>query len=107
MRSLRPTQLSYQTDKSWTDDLPVCKQSGVGFNTNQIYREDDHRQQEHSFEDRSCHCKFDDNLYLYGIFDGHDSIRAADFCFQRFAAEILLEQWDKQKNDEETKEVLR
>lgn len=107
MRSSRPTQLSYQTDKSWTDDLPVCKQSGVGFSTNQIYREDDHRQQEHSFEDRSCHCRFDDSSYLYGVFDGHEGTRAADFCFQRLAAEILLEQLNEKKTDEETKEVLR
>lgn len=107
MRSLRPTQLSYQTDKSWTDDLPVCKQSGVGFATNQIYREDDHRQQEHSFEDRSCHWRFNDTSYLYGVFDGHESARAADFCFQRLAAEILLEQLNEKKSDEETKEVLK
>ncbi|KAK5644909.1 hypothetical protein RI129_006209 [Pyrocoelia pectoralis] len=107
MRSLRPTQLSYQTDKSWTDDLPVCKQSGVGFATNQIYREDDHRQQEHSFEDRSCHWRFNDTSYLYGVFDGHESARAADFCFQRLAAEILLEQLNERKSDEETKEVLK
>ncbi|KAK4875764.1 hypothetical protein RN001_012186 [Aquatica leii] len=107
MRSLRPTQLPYQTDKSWTDDLPVCKQSGVGFATNQIYREDDHRQPEHSFEDRSCHCRFDDTSYLYGVFDGHESARAADFCFQRLAAEILLEQLNEKKSDEEIKEVLR
>lgn len=40
---------------SWTDDLPVCQLSGVGFSTNQIYREDGFRQEEHEFEDRSFH----------------------------------------------------
>ncbi len=40
---------------SWTDDLPVCHQSGVGFATNQIYREDGFRREEHDFEDRSIH----------------------------------------------------
>ena len=40
---------------SWTDDLPVCHLSGVGFATNQIYREDGFRREEHEFEDRSIH----------------------------------------------------
>ncbi|XP_018336381.1 TGF-beta-activated kinase 1 and MAP3K7-binding protein 1-like [Agrilus planipennis] len=107
MRSLKPIQSFYQTDKSWTDDLPVCKQSGVGFSTNQIYREDGHRQEEHPFEDRSCHCSFDDGSCLYGVFDGHEGTKAADFCFQRMAAEILLGQLNEARTDEEVKEVLR
>lgn len=41
--------------QSWTDDLPVCYLSGVGFATNQVYREDGFRQEEHEFEDRSIH----------------------------------------------------
>lgn len=97
----------YQTSKSWTDDLPVCKQSGVGSCTNQIYREDGYRQEEHKFEDRSFHCKFDDTSYLYEVFDGHEGCKAVDFCFQRMAAEILLGQLIEKNTDEEVKEVLR
>lgn len=92
---------------SWTDDLPVCKESGVGFSTNQIYREDGYRQEDHSFEDRSFHCKYDDSTFLYGIFDGHEGSRAANFALQRMAAEILLGQLNGKATDEEVKEVLR
>lgn len=95
------------TSKSWTDDLPVCKLSGVGFSTNQIYREDGSPQEDHKFEDRSFHCKFDDTCYLYEVFDGHEGTKAVDFCFQRMAAEILLGQLNEKKTDEEVKEVLR
>lgn len=107
MRLSRPFQLALQSSKSWTDDLPVCKLSGTGFSTNQIYREDGNRQEEHPFEDRSYHCKFDENSYLYGVFDGHEGSKAADFCFQRLAAEILFGQLTGKKSDEEVKEVLR
>ncbi|KAK0082632.1 hypothetical protein PV325_010080 [Microctonus aethiopoides] len=92
---------------SWTDDLPVCKNSGLGFSTNQIYREDGYRQEEHSFEDRSFHCKYDESTFLYGIFDGHEGSQAANFALQRMAAEILLGQLNGKTTNEEVKEVLR
>ncbi|KAF7382415.1 TGF-beta-activated kinase 1 and MAP3K7-binding protein 1-like isoform X2 [Vespula maculifrons] len=95
------------TQYNWTDDLPVCKQSGVGFSTNQIYREDGYRQEEHPFEDRSFHCKYDDTTFLYGVFDGHEGTKAANFAMQRMAAEILLGQLTGKSTDEEVKEVLR
>ncbi|KAI4479641.1 PREDICTED: TGF-beta-activated kinase 1 and MAP3K7-binding protein 1-like [Polistes canadensis] len=95
------------TQYNWTDDLPVCKQSGVGFSTNQIYREDGYRQEEHPFEDRSFHCKYDDTTFLYGVFDGHEGTKAANFAMQRMAAEILLGQLNGKFTDEEVKEVLR
>ena len=47
--------VSLQEHSCWTDDLPVCHLSGVGFSTNQIYREDGLRREEHEFEDRSFH----------------------------------------------------
>lgn len=43
--------------KSLTDDLPVCYLTGAGFSTNQIYRDDGTRQEEHKFYDRSFHCQ--------------------------------------------------
>lgn len=95
------------TQYSWTDDLPVCKQSGVGFSTNIIYREDGYRQEEHPFEDRSFHCRYDDSTFLYGVFDGHEGTKVANFAMQRMAAEILLGQLNGKSTDEEVKEVLR
>lgn len=65
--------------------------SGVGFLTNQRYREDGGRREEYEFEDRSFHFNVDDT-YLYGVFDGHDGPRASDFTVQRLPAELLLGQ---------------
>ncbi|KAK3586022.1 hypothetical protein CHS0354_033144 [Potamilus streckersoni] len=90
---------------SWTDDLPVCRLSGVGFSTNQIYREDGNRREEHEFEDKSFHFRMDD-IFLYGVFDGHDSARASNFAAQRMPAELLLGQLQNKTTDEEIKEVL-
>ncbi|KAL0276689.1 UNVERIFIED_CONTAM: hypothetical protein PYX00_004206 [Menopon gallinae] len=35
---------SFSETNSWTDALPVCRQSAVGSSINQIYREDGNRQ---------------------------------------------------------------
>ncbi|XP_052773974.1 TGF-beta-activated kinase 1 and MAP3K7-binding protein 1-like [Mya arenaria] len=101
-----PKRLDLQAGQtSWTDDLPVCHHSGVGFSTNQIYREDGNRREEHEFEDRNFHfCQ--DNVYLYGVFDGHDSAHASNFAAQRLPAELLLGQLAGKTSDEEVKEVL-
>lgn len=82
---------SQSPTETWTDALSVCKASGVGFLTNQRYREDGGRREEHEFEDRSFHFNVDGTC-LYGVFDGHDGPRAADFAVQRLPAELLLGQ---------------
>lgn len=101
------SRLGMQGQMSWTDDLPVCHLSGVGLSTNQIYREDGNRQEEHDCEDRNFHFRHDSNCYLYGVFDGHNGSRVADFAAQRMPAELLLGQLQNKKMDEEIKEVLR
>lgn len=80
---------------------------GIGQSTNQTYREGGFRQEEHPFEDKSFHCKYDDNTFLYAVFDGHRGSKAATFAMQRMAAEILLGQLNGKTTDEEVKEVLR
>lgn len=101
-------QMAFEdSEDNWTDALPVCKESGVGFSTNQIYREDGYRQEDHPFEDRCFHCKYDESTFVYGIFDGHEGSRAANFALQRMAAEILLGQLNGKSTNEEVKEVLR
>ncbi|XP_074640394.1 TGF-beta-activated kinase 1 and MAP3K7-binding protein 1-like [Tubulanus polymorphus] len=92
--------------KSWTDDLPVCHLSGVGFSTNQIYREDGSRCEEHEFEDKSFHFRLDNDMFLYGVFDGHDGSRASHFAAQRIPAEILLDQLHGKTEDEDIHHVL-
>lgn len=103
MGSLKSPQ---STTQNWTDDLPVCKNTGIGFSTNQIYREDGNPQEEHGYEDCSCHFKFNDSFYWYAVFDGHEGKRAADFCCQRMTAEIYFSKLMDNKSDEEVKEFL-
>ena len=52
---------------SWTDDLPVCYLSGVGFATNQAYREDGFRREQHEFEDRSFHFRYEIEWKLFNF----------------------------------------
>jgi len=108
----RPTQLElhdvlHETNRSWTDDLPVCRQCGVGLSTNQIYREDGQPRAEHEYEDRSFHFRLEDGkLSLYGIFDGHDGSKAAEFAMVRIPAELLLGQLEGRQSDVEVQEAL-
>lgn len=97
----------YNTSKSWIDDIPPCEKSGIGVSENKIIRNDGCQTQEHTFEDRSFYCHLDNGTFLYGIFDGHLGPRAADFCLQRMAAEIMLGQLTEKKNDDEIKDVIR
>jgi len=101
------SQASSASDSSqWTDDLPVCVLSGVGYATNQIYRKDGFRTPLHEFEDRSIRVVLDHDTYLYGVFDGHEGSLASDFASQRMPAEILLGQLQGKTDDEDVKAVL-
>ena len=56
--------MSYQEAmSSWTDDLPVCRQSGIGFVSNEKYRMDGRRTEMHPNEDRYFHFRYD-NFWL-------------------------------------------
>lgn len=46
------------------------------------------------------------NLFLYGVFDGHDGSKAANFAAQKMPAELLLDQLVGKASDDEIKEVL-
>ncbi|ELT89411.1 hypothetical protein CAPTEDRAFT_160853 [Capitella teleta] len=91
----------------WTDDLPVCPLSGIGSATNQIYREDGYRIEEHEFEDRSFHFKVENNTYLYGVFDGHDGSNVSNFATQRMPAELLLGQLSGHLGNAGVEDALR
>lgn len=91
--------------QSWTDDLPVCKNTGIGFSINQIYRADGHPQEAHPYEDFTSNFKFD-ACDWYAVFDGHEGKKAAEYCSQRMSAEICFSQIEN-KTDEEIKELLR
>ncbi|KAG5877078.1 hypothetical protein JTB14_011782 [Gonioctena quinquepunctata] len=108
MRSLNSPQSTYKNSQSWTDDLPICKDTGIGFSTNQLYRKDGNPQEQHQYQDCSSHFKFHDHFYWYAVFDGHGGKRAADFCSQRMTAEIYFSQLNENKtDDDEVKNLLR
>jgi TAK1-binding protein 1 len=64
--------------------------SGVGLSTNQIYREDGYRQQDHEFEDGSFHCQLDDETFLYGVFDGHEGVQVILFLSLMLHRQIIM-----------------
>ena len=62
-------QIYEQRFTSWTDDVPTCKDSGVGSSCNEVYRKDGRRVALHEYEDRSFRFRRDEyNLCLYGVF---------------------------------------
>lgn len=108
MRALKPPNTtSYKNSGgSWTDDLPVCKNTGIGYSTNQIYREDGNPQEDHAYEDCSCHFKFNDNLQWYAVFDGHEGNKVADLC-SLLAAEVYFWSLSDKEKDEDVKDLLK
>ncbi|XP_022095510.1 TGF-beta-activated kinase 1 and MAP3K7-binding protein 1-like [Acanthaster planci] len=104
---LSSSSISQSPAPSWTDDLPVCHLSGIGYSTNQIYRQDGAREEEHEFEDRFFHFRTNEfECYLYGVFDGHDGMHVADFARLRLPAELLLGQLLDIREDEAFRKIL-
>jgi len=77
---------------NWTDDLPPCKDTGVGCQTNLIYRAGGGMGATTDYEDHSFHFSCPGECFLYGILDGHEGPMVADFAGQRLPAELLLGQ---------------
>ncbi len=50
--------------------------------------------------------RLEDDVYLYGVFDGHDGSKVANFASQRLPAEIVLDQLKGKTNDNEILQVL-
>ena len=48
----------------------------------------------------------DNDIFLYGVFDGHDGSKPANFAAQRMPAELLLGQISSKATDEDIKEIL-
>lgn len=105
-----PQQQHFATPgKSWTDDLPVCHAAAIGCQTNARYRADGSRQEQHPFDDRSFHCRIDEQTSIYAVFAalGDGGAAVAEAALQRVAAEILLGQLTAGSTDDEVRDVLR
>jgi len=93
---------------SWIDDVPTCRLSGIGTATNELYRRDGTRAQRHSFQNRSFRIYEEDyQLGVYGVFQGFQGHRVADFVSKGIPGELILGQLTADKTDDEVKEVLR
>lgn len=124
-------ELMYNYTRSWTDDLPVCKVSGiliyfilimysiiilpskyvlgVGYLTRLRYDEVGQRREESESEDICLRCCYDDmgTVWLYGLFNGHNGVESARFSRDRIAAEILLGQMPTTEIDQIAKEIIQ
>nr|XP_054763551.1 TGF-beta-activated kinase 1 and MAP3K7-binding protein 1-like [Lytechinus pictus] len=101
------SQHSQGSLQSWTDDLPVCRHSGIGYSNNQVYRQDGARSEDHEFEDKFFHFRTEQDDYLYAIFDGYDGVYAPGFAHQGLPAELLLGQLSGVHDDAEVKRILQ
>ena len=60
-----------QSLTSWTDDLPLCAQSGIGISPNEVYKKNGRRTEMHPNEDRSFHFRYGNYLKCLCT---HDSV---------------------------------
>ncbi|XP_075039016.1 TGF-beta-activated kinase 1 and MAP3K7-binding protein 1-like [Mixophyes fleayi] len=105
MAALRGSLLQSE-QLSWTDDLPLCHLSGVGSATNRTYNSEGLGKEEHPCEDNWLKFRGENNIYLYGVFNGYDGTRATNFVGQRLSAELLLGQLHSDVTDAEVQRVL-
>ncbi|XP_077308449.1 TGF-beta-activated kinase 1 and MAP3K7-binding protein 1 isoform X2 [Lithobates pipiens] len=91
---------------SWTDDLPLCHLSGIGSATNRTYNPEGLGKEEHPCEDNWLKFRTENNIYLYGVFNGYSGTRATNFVGQRLSAELLLGQLHSDVTDAEVHRVL-
>lgn len=66
----------------------MCRLSDVGKEDNYNYKTETHN----ASEDRHFRLACPNNCFLYGVFDGHDGARVANFAQQKLPAELILGQ---------------
>ncbi|XP_049538137.1 TGF-beta-activated kinase 1 and MAP3K7-binding protein 1-like [Anopheles darlingi] len=93
--------------KSWTDDLKVCNQTGVGEATNQIYKEDGSKCEGYKSRDKKCLCIADNTLSMYAILSGHNDVKVAEYALQGLAADLVLGQLNSCHSEDAVKELMR
>ncbi|XP_076147688.1 TGF-beta-activated kinase 1 and MAP3K7-binding protein 1 [Alosa pseudoharengus] len=94
-----------QSHQSWTDDLPLCQLCGVGNAPNCVYGTDGKGTQSHPYEDGHFRFRGED-CFLYGVFNGYDGSRVANFMSQSLTAELLLGQLNSTHSDADVRRIL-
>uniref|UniRef100_A0A671W6G7 TGF-beta-activated kinase 1 and MAP3K7-binding protein 1 n=1 Tax=Sparus aurata TaxID=8175 RepID=A0A671W6G7_SPAAU len=92
--------------ESWTDDLPLCQMCGVGTAPNCVYGPDGKGTQSHTNEDGHLGFRGEDGCFLYGVFNGYDGSRVANFASQCLTAELLLGQLNSSHTDNDINMLL-
>ncbi len=95
-------------ETTWTDDIPICRATGIGSVSNEIYRKDGRRVEMHPM--RSRHFSFTQDEYhlsLYGLFDGFSGSQVSEFAMKRMPAELVLGQLNQHSPDEAVRDALR
>jgi len=94
---------------SWTDDLPLCPQTGIGISPNEVYKKNGRRSEMHPNEDRSFHFSVEESfkVRVYGVFDGFSGSKVSDFAIKKLPAELCLGQISQNSTDEAVRETLR
>uniref|UniRef100_A0A672FWV3 TGF-beta-activated kinase 1 and MAP3K7-binding protein 1 n=1 Tax=Salarias fasciatus TaxID=181472 RepID=A0A672FWV3_SALFA len=95
-----------QQHQSWTDDLPLCQMCGVGTAPNCVYGPDGKGTQSHPNEDGHLRFRGEDGCFLYGVFNGYDGNRVANFASQYLTAELLLGQLNSSHTDGDVQKIL-
>ncbi|XP_061079538.1 TGF-beta-activated kinase 1 and MAP3K7-binding protein 1 [Conger conger] len=95
-----------QSQQSWTDDLPLCQLCGVYTTANCVYGPDGKSTQSHPNEDGHFRFRGEDGCFLYGVFNGFDGGRVANFVAQRLTAELLLGQLNSSHTDADVRRIL-
>ncbi|XP_036956650.1 TGF-beta-activated kinase 1 and MAP3K7-binding protein 1 isoform X3 [Acanthopagrus latus] len=95
-----------QSHQSWTDDLPLCQMCGVGTAPNCVYGPDGKGTQSHTNEDGHLGFRGEDGCFLYGVFNGYDGSRVANFASQCLTAELLLGQLNSSHTDNDVRRIL-
>uniref|UniRef100_A0A671W4X9 TGF-beta activated kinase 1 (MAP3K7) binding protein 1 n=1 Tax=Sparus aurata TaxID=8175 RepID=A0A671W4X9_SPAAU len=95
-----------QSHESWTDDLPLCQMCGVGTAPNCVYGPDGKGTQSHTNEDGHLGFRGEDGCFLYGVFNGYDGSRVANFASQCLTAELLLGQLNSSHTDNDVRRIL-
>ncbi|XP_055902338.1 TGF-beta-activated kinase 1 and MAP3K7-binding protein 1-like [Eupeodes corollae] len=103
-----------EVSRSWTDDLPKCKNTGAGtakrapqWGGGGGVGNEGHSSRIKRISDCSFYCEVNENTSLYAIFSGHKGQKVAKMAMQRIAAEIILGQLIDKRTDEEVHDVLR
>ena len=50
-----PSTMMLESLVSWTDDIPICKEAGIGTANNEIYRRDGRRTEMHQMQSKYFH----------------------------------------------------